>query len=101
MNWPGRSEATQHALVDLREDPGLCEDGKLGIKVLSFHIFMAKRLGPRFSQQVNFITDLEAIVPAFYREFGQNLSVWRKPPPRIKEEVVDPQGGQKIEGGSG
>jgi len=35
---------------------------------------------------VNFIKELEDVVPFFYREVGQNLSEWRKPAPRIKED---------------
>lgn len=87
--WPGRSETTQHSLQDLRNDSGLCEEGKAGLQVVSFRIFSAKRLGARFTQQANFIVDLEKYVPNFYRDIGQNLTAWRRPAPRIREEEVD------------
>ena len=86
LNWPGRSETTQFSLSELLADPALCEKDKAGLKVLSFHVFMARRLGAKFTQQANFIKELEDAVPFFYREVGQNLTEWRKPAPRIKED---------------
>ena len=84
-NWPGRSETTQFSLSELREDPAICEDGKGNLQVISFELFVAKRLGSKFTQQLNFISELESLVPWFYREFGQNLSEWRKPAPKIEK----------------
>jgi len=88
-NWPGRSEPTLFACADLVRDPNLVDEGKLGLQVLSFQIFMSKRLGARFTQQANFIVDLEATVPQFYREIGQNLTAWRKSAPKIKPDRDD------------
>lgn len=84
MNWPGRSESTQFQLSELLKDPAICEQGKNGLQVTSFHIFIARRLGAKFTQQVNFIKEVEDVVPFFYREVGQNLQEWRKPAPKIK-----------------
>jgi len=86
MNWPGRSETTQFGLTELIADPSICEKDKGDLQVISFHIFVARRLGVRFAQQVNFIKELEEIVPLFYREIGQNLTEWRKAAPRIKSD---------------
>lgn len=86
LNWPGRSEATQFSFEALSEDTSIVEKDKGSLQVLSFHIFIARRLGGRFTQQVNFVSDLEEIVPEFYREIGQNLSTWRMSAPRIKED---------------
>lgn len=83
--WPGRSETTTHSLQALKENPSTAEEGKSGLQVQSFEIFVSKRLGGRFVQQTNFIAELEKIVPDFYREVGQNLVPWRKRAPRIKE----------------
>lgn len=83
--WPGRSESTQFALSKLLEDPALCEKDKNGLQITRFHLFIARRLGAKFAQQVNFIKELEDVVPFFYREIGQNLQEWRKPAPKIKE----------------
>lgn len=86
LSWPGRSEATQFSVADLLADPSICEKDKAGLQVVKFHIFMAKRLGGKFTQQTNFIKELEDAVPLFYREIGQNLAAWRKPAPRIKSD---------------
>lgn len=84
MNWPGRSEETVFSLGELRDDPSICEQGKSGLQVLSFQLFVAKRLGAKFTQQTNFVSELETLVPWFYQEYGQNLAEWRRPAPRIE-----------------
>lgn len=86
-NWPGRSEATQFSYTDLLASPDLIDEGKSGLQVSSFNVFLSKRLGARFTQQTNFIVDLEDIVPRFYREIGQNLVAWRKSAPKIKDDL--------------
>jgi len=86
LTWPGRSEVTQFSYSELKDDPGICEIGKEAMQVTAFHLFYARGLGTRFAQQANFISDLEAIVPDFYREIGQKLSVWRAPAPKIKKD---------------
>lgn len=89
MTWPGRSESTQFQLAELIADPAICEKDKNGLQVTRFHIFIARRLGSKFTQQINFIKELEDVVPFFYREIGQNLQEWRKPPPKIKANRSD------------
>ena len=89
LNWPGRSEETQFSFADLAAHPELCEKDKNGLQVVSFYVYFAKRLGARFAQQANFITDLEAFIPDFYREVGQDLIAWRKPAPRIKSDQME------------
>lgn len=86
LNWPGRSEATQFSYDTLKSDSSVVEKDKESLQLLSFHVFIARRLGARFTQQVNFVSDLEELVPEFYREIGQNLAAWRKSAPRIKED---------------
>ncbi|MCR9123375.1 MAG: hypothetical protein NXH91_14005 [Phyllobacteriaceae bacterium] len=86
LNWPGSSEATQFPYVDLISDPSIIEVGKHGLTVHSFDVFLSKRLGGRFIQQSNFINEIEALVPDFYRQVGQNLSAWQMKPPKIREE---------------
>lgn len=86
MTWPGRSESTQFQLSELISDPTVCEKDKNGLQVTKFHIFISRRVGAKFTQQVNFIKELEDVVPFFYREIGQNLQEWRKSPPKIKSD---------------
>lgn len=84
MVWPGSSESTQFQLSELIRDPAICEKDKNGLQVTRFHIFLSRRLGAKFTQQINFIKELEEVVPFFYREIGQNLREWRKSAPKIK-----------------
>ena len=90
-NWPGRSDTTQFAFSDITDDPAIIEEGKQGLQVLSFHIFISRRLGGRFVQQTNFIVDLEKTVPEFYRLIGQNLSAWQESAPKIKADRETPE----------
>lgn len=90
MTWPGRSEDTQFPLSELIANPAACETDKTGLQVIKFHIFIARRLGARFTQQTNFIKELEELVPFFYREIGQNLQRWRKAAPKIKADRESP-----------
>jgi len=86
LNWPGASEATQFPLEQLREDADVINEGKNHLSVLSFHVFISKRVGARFTQQGNFIVDLEKYVPEYYDKVGSLLSVWKKPAPKIKSD---------------
>ncbi|QBK30821.1 hypothetical protein E0E05_09565 [Roseitalea porphyridii] len=86
LNWPGRSDPTQFPYTELVQDPAIVEEGKEGLTVYSFDVFLSKRLGARFIQQTNFISELESLVPDFYRKVGQNLTAWQMKPPKIREE---------------
>lgn len=84
--WPGSAPPTQHLYSELKEDIALAEIGMEGKSPHSFSVFYSKRLGGRFTQQTNFIVDLEEIVPSFYANVGVLLNAWKKPPPTIKKE---------------
>jgi len=84
--WPGASEPSQHLVSDLRLDVGICEEGKQHLVARGFHVFLSKRMGARFTQQTNFISDIEEYVPKFYGDVGALLDNWKKPAPRIKLE---------------
>ncbi|MFD1159049.1 hypothetical protein [Roseovarius aestuarii] len=84
--WPGGSEPTQYPVADLREDPDLASEGKEHLASHGFHIFLSERLGGKFTQQTNFISELERIVPKFYGETGANLAAWVRKAPQIKSE---------------
>ena len=89
LNWPGRSEATQFSHASLSENPGIVENGKSGLQVSSFHIFISRRIAARFTQRANFIVDLEALVPSYYGDIGQKLSKWHRRPPKINSGTED------------
>ena len=86
LNWPGASEATQFSLSELRDNPSVINEGKDHLAAHSFHVFMSIRAGARFTQQTNFIIDLEKHVPEFYDKIGSKLAVWKKPAPQIKSD---------------
>lgn len=85
--WPGTSEATIHSVSALKENVDLASEGKEHLTVHSFEVFLSRRIGARFAQQVNFISDLEQFVPDFYRTVGSKLVAWKKKPPKIKDET--------------
>lgn len=89
LHWPGRAPFTQHSLSDLRADVQISEEGKAGMQVGSIEICMVRQLGARFSQSRNFITDLEKIVPDFYRQTVEHLKAWQPPAPRIRENRAE------------
>lgn len=86
LMWPGKAEPTQHLVSELKERPELAEAERSHLSPHSFHIFCSKRLGARFTQQTNFIVDIEAIIPKFYGEVGAELAAWQKRAPKIKED---------------
>ncbi|WP_044025588.1 hypothetical protein [Roseobacter litoralis] len=86
MMWPGKAEPTQYLISELRERPELAEAERSHLSPHSFHIFCSKRLGARFTQQANFIVDLEAIIPSFYGNVGAELTAWQRRAPKIKED---------------
>lgn len=89
--WPGQSPQTQHSVTDLRADPDIVSAGKDHLSPTSMHVFLSKPLGGRFSQQTNFILDIENFVPAFYRMVGSSLAAWQKPAPKIRGGRDDPE----------
>ena len=88
LNWPGRRSSSQYEYSKLIEEPSIAEVENRGTAVTSFFICVSKKAGVKFSQQAGFISELEEIVPYFYKEVGQNLSAWKKAAPRISEDVA-------------
>ncbi|MEO1563352.1 MAG: hypothetical protein AAFR98_07940 [Pseudomonadota bacterium] len=84
--WPGKAESTQYSIQQLRDEPNLAGKDREHLVPHSFHVFYSKRSGARFTQQSNFIVDLETVVPDFYREIGSDLTAWQPRAPRIKAE---------------
>ena len=84
--WPGKAEPTQCLISDLRQTPEMAEEAREHLSPHSFHIFHSKNLGARFTQQINFIADLEDLVPNFYGEIGANISAWQRRAPKLKDD---------------
>ena len=85
FHWPGRAITTEVSLQDASEDPSVVDRDRSHLQVGAFEVCCIHKLGARFGQQANFITDLEHIVPEFYELIGQNLTAWVRPAPKIKE----------------
>ncbi len=85
LAWPGGSK-TQFSVSELQENPDLASDGKEHLAPHSFHIFLSERLGAKFAQQTNFISELERLVPKFYGEIGAKLVAFVRKAPQIKSE---------------
>lgn len=83
--WPGKSEPTQATLAELREGAENVFEGKDHLAAHGFEVFLSRKTGGRFAQLANFIVDLEAFVPEFYRLAGMHLRAWQKPAPVIRE----------------
>lgn len=95
--WPGTSEPTQYSVQQLREDVSAANEGKEHLVCHGFHIFLSEQLGGRFTQQSNFIVEMENVVPRFYKEIGSQLSAWQRKAPQLKPdrstgEDVSPSG---------
>ncbi len=86
VSWSRRTASTQHSVSDPRDDPGIVDDGTEHLEARSFHLFESKRLGARFTQQSNFIADLERVVPEFYGRYGAGLVAWQRPAPKIRAD---------------
>ncbi len=84
--WPGKSSPTQFPVSELRDSLDEVDRDKEHLVVHSFHVFCSKRIGGRFTQRANFITDLELIVPDFYQNCGSDLTTWKRPAPKIKPD---------------
>ncbi len=89
LHWPGRSETTQFSIDQLRADLSVIDVDKDHLQVVGFHLFLSRRLGSRFTQQTNFIAELEDLVPEFYAEVGAHLSAWKRSAPKIKRDRQD------------
>jgi len=89
--WPGRSQPTEQPLNKLREDPTWLFDGKEGMQIQSYEIFMCIDLGGRFAQPKTFIQELEKSVPIFYKMVVENLNEWQPAPPKLSEDRAEPK----------
>lgn len=86
LNWPGINDPTVHPVSELREDVQIVNEDKSHLVAHSFQVFYSERLGAKFTQQTNFISELERIVPFFYGTVGSSLVAWKKKAPQIKPD---------------
>ncbi|AKO96049.1 hypothetical protein MALG_00855 [Marinovum algicola DG 898] len=84
--WPGKSDPTQYPAKELIENVEIASTDKAHLSPHSFVVFVSRRFGARFTQQVNFIADLEALVPQYYDQIGSKLVAWSKPAPKLRDD---------------
>ena len=89
ITWENSKGFTQHSLVDIVKTKDLIDEFKLNSVPKNFHLFESNCLGIRFTQQRNFIKDLEQLVPDFYDKVGVHLTAWQRPAPKIIEKPSD------------
>ncbi len=88
-DWGGRTPPVQVTLADLIENADCLASGSIDKAVKTFEILMTEDLGADFGRTTKFITRLEAFVPKFYHDVGQNLRPWKPAPPKIRDNSVD------------
>jgi hypothetical protein len=89
--WPGKTSATQHSLAALRESPDLVAVGREGQNLMSFDILMVQDLAGKLAQRRLFLTQLEEMVPVYYRQVAQRLKAFQPRAPRLKDEKAGPE----------
>jgi len=98
--WPGKAQATQASLEELRESADVLISGRDKKMVLtSFDVLFIRELSGKFSGPKTFIDGLEEAVPDFYEHVGQHLRAWTPSAPRLRGKTepsdVSPQAIQK------
>lgn len=96
--WRNKRLPTQASFDDLKLD--LPDNFLLDAELKTISVIWSEPLSAKFSQRAKFISELERIVPLFYREVGQNLVSWRPPAPKITEEKSESQDVSEVEGDS-
>lgn len=91
LHWPGRRPHSQYELSEIRNHPDIATDANPGNAPNSLEVCMIRRLGGRFGQRKNFITDIEQLAPTFYETIGQHLRAYQAPAPRVREDRTDPE----------
>jgi len=83
--WPGKAQATQASLEELRENTSVLTDGYDKKMILtSFDVLFIRELSGKFSGPKTFIDGLEEAVPDFYEHVGQHLRAWTPTAPRLR-----------------
>ncbi len=95
--WPGRAQDTQAGLADLRGNPQLLRAGNMAMVPQYFEVVMIRGLAGKFTGPRTFIEHLEAVVPSYYEQVGQQLRAWVPPPPKLVERKQDAAEAKAVE----
>ena len=95
--WPGRAQDTQAGLADLRDNPQLLRADNMNLVPQYFEVVMIRGLAGKFTGPRTFIEHLEAVVPSYYEQVGQQLRAWVPPPPKLVERKEDAAAAKAVE----
>lgn len=87
VHWP-RRDFEQYSLNELRQSVKEAASVHESNVPHSLEVVISKELGGRFAQVTNFISELEALVPEFYRDVGSLLRAWSPPAPKIVDDRI-------------
>ena len=80
--WPGRNGDTFCNLAKLRDNVDEIAKDRKGLLPKAFVIKIVSRLGTKFTQRQNFVSEFVGCVESFYSEVGQYILPWQAPPPK-------------------
>ncbi len=98
LDWASKSPDTVVALQDLKANPDLVKEMKVGAEVKAFEIVLRNESARRFSGRQTFVQELERLAPLFYELIGQNLQTWNPSPPKPKHSVKTEKNSEEHQG---
>lgn len=88
-HWGGRTPPVQVTLAELIDNADCLAGDSIDKAVKAFEILMTEDLGADFGRTTKFIIRMEAFVPQFYHDVGQNLRPWKPTPPKIRDNNIE------------
>ncbi len=89
-HWPGRAGPTQYRFDALRENLDLVSAEREGQNLLSFEVLLVRAMAGNLAKRKVFITELESLVPEYYRTVAQHLKAWQPKAPKLDEARAQP-----------
>jgi hypothetical protein len=86
--WPRKKGTTVASLESVRQNPSIIiPEGSNQIPV-AFEVFRVVDIGARFKGVRTFVEDVSGVVPAFYKDAGQELTNWVAKSSKVKSEIL-------------
>ena len=87
-HFPGRAPATQAHLSVVRTDPSTLAGENARLVPNWLEVIMVRDIAGKFSGSKTFVEQIEALVPDFYEQVGENLRAWVPPPPKLQPPQI-------------
>ena len=87
-HFPGRAPATQADLSAVRADPSVLNGENARLVPNWLEVIMVRDIAGKFSGSKTFVEQIEALVPDFYEQVGENLRAWVPPPPKLQPPQI-------------